>query len=234
MLPPTLIPAVSTPATDDDSHLVETHLGLADHLAGRYCGRGVDRDDLVQVARLALVRCAQTFDPAQGAFAPFATATIRGELKKYFRDLAWSVRPPRRVQELQAAVRADLAEHPEASDDDVAARLQVGRDDVREARGASGCFAPDSLDRTVPGTTLRLVDSMGADDPDLEQVELWQTFRSLNRDLTDDERTLLHLRYVQEQSQQQIADRLGVSQMQVSRRLRRLLDHLRSAAQVPA
>lgn len=233
MLPPTSPLAVSTPATDD-SGLVETHLGLADHLAGRYCGRGVDRDDLVQVARLALVRCAQTFDSAQGAFAPFATATIRGELKKYFRDLAWSVRPPRRVQELQAAVRADLAEHPEASDDDLAARLKVGRDDVQEARGASGCFAPDSLDRTVPGTTLRLVDSLGAEDPDLEQVELWQTFRSLNRDLTDDERTLLHLRFVQEHSQQEIADRLGISQMQVSRRLRRLLDHLRSAVQVPA
>lgn len=201
--------------------LIEDHLPLAAHLARTYRGRGVEDDDLLQVARLALVKAAERFDADRGAFAPYAASTIRGEIKRYFRDHAWSVRPPRRLQELQARIGAETAvggswtERPEA----IAAQLGETVADVREALAAGGCFTTDTLD-----------DGMGAAglaEDGYARVDAWLTVRSLRTALTDDDRRLLAWRFVDELPQREIATRLGISQMQVSRRLSSLLSRLR-------
>lgn len=214
----------------EDHPLIEAHLGLADRLARGYRNRGVEAEDLQQVARLALVKAATRFESAQGDFAPFAAATVRGELKRWFRDHAWDVRPPRRLQELQAAVNADLAEHPLDPDlRAVAGRLGTSLQDVKEAAAARGCFTSDSLDDAE--TVGR---PLGSWDDRFEEVDQWLTFRRLCSDLERSERQMLHWRFVEELTQQQIADHLGISQMQVSRRLAALLSRLRERAVDPA
>ena len=206
--------------------LVEDHLDLAVRIARRYSGRGVEREDLEQVARLALVKAAHHYDPDRGPFGPFAATTVRGEVKRYFRDLAWGVRPPRRIQELQARMSAEPS--PDGRDEDpwtLAARLGAPVADVREAMAARGCFACDSIDAADDaGHTF------GVEDDRFDRVDERESFRALCVGLSDDDRRLLAWRDVEELTQQQIADRLGISQMQVSRRLSRLLEGLRAAA----
>ncbi|MEH3032824.1 MAG: sigma-70 family RNA polymerase sigma factor [Aeromicrobium erythreum] len=210
----------------DHDRLVEDHLPLADRIARRYGHRGVDADDLQQVARLALVKAARGFDPERGDFAPFAAATVRGEVKRYFRDLAWDVRPPRRVQELQARLSAEIDHDPRETDlTELAERLGVDPAEVREAAAARGCFTCDSIDAAeAAGHPFAVVDER------LDLVEDWQAFRRLRRSLDDDACRLLTWRFLEGLTQQEIADRLGISQMQVSRRLSTLLTRLRTAA----
>lgn len=210
--------------------LVEDHLSLADRLARTYRNRGVDDEDLQQVARLALVKAAAGFDATVGEFAPYAASTVRGELKRWFRDHAWDVRPPRRLQELQAALHADLADHPQDPDlHHAAERLGADYADVREAEAALACFAVDSVDSAEDAGHF-----FGVDDDRFEHVDQWLTFQRLCTDLDQDDRQLLHWRYVEELTQQRIAEHLGISQMQVSRRLSALLARLRCAAADPA
>ena len=218
------------PAESDADFLVRAHIGLARHLAHRYSGRGVEDDDLVQVASLALVKAAKTYESGRGEFAPFAGATVRGELKKYFRDVAWSVRPPRRIQELQAAIGA-VGGYDEPDTDGLARRLDADRADVREALAARGCFHADSLERPVSSSGTTLGEAMAGDvGAGLEHVDEWVTFCHVSKDLDEASRQLLVMRYVEDLTQQQIADRIGVSQMQVSRRLRAVLATLRELA----
>ena len=220
--------------TTTDS-LVAEHLGLARHLALRYTGRGVETDDLVQVANLALVKAARGYDAAQGAFAPYAAATIRGDIKKYFRDQAWMVRPPRRVQELQASITSVRDEAPASlDDDDLAEALDVDAEEVTEALAARGCFSAESTDRPIGSSGRTLGEMVPVSDPRFDQVDEWVTFCRLCGELSSDERELLYMRFVQDRTQQQIADRLDISQMQVSRRLRRLFDSLRARADAAA
>lgn len=201
--------------------LIQDHLSLAAHVARVYRGRGVEDDDLLQVARLALVKAADRFDPDRGAFAPYAASTIRGEIKRYFRDHAWSVRPPRRLQELQARIATETAVGASWSQNprEIAAQLGVPVADVREALAAGGCFTADTLE-----------DGAGAaahPDDGYDRVDAWLTVRSLRTTLSEDERRLLAWRFVDELPQREIATRLGISQMQVSRRLSALLARLR-------
>lgn len=219
------------PLSHQAEALVLEHLGLAQHCARAFGGRGVEDDDLEQVARLALVKAAHGFDARRGAFAPFATATMRGELKRHFRDRAWVVRPPRRIQELQARLRLEHpAEITEANVSSVAHQIDVDVASVREAATAQGCYTPDSVDaaRDTFGQELSVVE------PGFDQVDAAMTLSALYQDLTEDDRRLLAWRYIEECSQQEIADRIGVSQMQVSRELKKLLERLRGiAAQAP-
>jgi len=221
---------VLTPTTTMES-LVHEHLPMARHLALRFRGRGVELEELEQVASLALVKAAHGFDPGRGAFAPYAAATIRGDIKKFFRDHAWSVRPPRRIQELQAAITAATdAESAPQDVDDLADDLDVEPEDVVEALSARGCFRSESTDRLVGETGLTIGDMLPCTDAELELVDEWVTFCRLCRELSAPERELLRMRFVEDLTQQQIADRLGISQMQVSRRLRALLDGMRRRA----
>ena len=225
------VPSLSTTSTMDS--LVHEHLPMARHLALHFRGRGVELEELEQVANLALVKAAHGFDSERGAFAPYAAATIRGDIKKFFRDHAWSVRPPRRIQELQAAITAATDADATLHDvDELANDLDVEPDDVVEALSARGCFRSESTDRPVGESGLTIGDTLPCTDTDLELVDEWVTFCRLCRELSTDERDLLRMRFVEDLTQQEIADRLDISQMQVSRRLRALLDGMRRSAAV--
>lgn len=219
-----------------EAEIVRLHLPLATALAHRYLDRGADRDDLVQVASLALVKAMRGFDPDKGAFPAFATATILGEIKRHFRDACWTVKLPRRLQELQVDITRASAEywqqHSSApTSDQLAATLGVDAGEVREARAASGCFTASSLDLPMTaGSTLSfgdlVVDESGDEYAHVDDVT---TVGSALGGLDASQRELLQLRFYEHLTQQQIADRTGVSQMQVSRRLKRLLAELRTA-----
>lgn len=218
-----------------EDEVVRRHLGLARHLAGRYAGRGVDLEDLVQVASFALVKAIRGFHHDRGEFVPFATVTILGEIKKHFRDHGWVVRPPRRIQQLQADItaaselRLQLDSHaPVAAD--IADDLGEDVTDVREAMAARGCFSPTSLDVPVRDGGQPLGETVSWDEPAYSFIDDWVTVGPLCRDLDDEERELLRLRFVEDKTQQEIATVVGVSQMQVSRRLTKLLGELRSRA----
>ena len=136
-------------------YVVRINMGVARTVAGRYFHRGIDEDDLIQVAYMALTRAARDFDASRHQdFLSYAVPTIRGELKKHFRDQGWMVRPPRRVQEAQARItRAEGALSQELGrpvrPSELAEHLDMDLDDVIEALAADGCFAPSSLDRPV-------------------------------------------------------------------------------------
>lgn len=212
------------------NEVVRRHLRLASALARRYRGRGLDDEDLFQVASLALVAAARRYDETRGDFASFATATVLGELKKHFRDLGWTVRPPRRIQTLQATIAAvDARAWDETGTRraaELAGRLGQPLADVLEALQARGCFHPDSLDATEGEPAL------GGVDDRFEQVDEWVSVTRLCRELDDDDRALLRMRFFEDLSQREIARRLDRNPMWVSRRLAALLDRLRTDAVV--
>ena len=227
--------ATSRERTVLEDELVHRYLGLATHLAGRYAGRGADREDLVQVASFALVKAIRGFNHDRGEFVPFATVTILGEIKKYFRDHCWGVRPPRRIQQLQADIAAatERRMHSDAhapGDDDLADELDAEVADIREAMAARSCFSPSSLDQPSRIGGRPLGETLMSDEDAYDFVEEWVTVGPLCRQLDDSERELLRLRFVEDKTQQEIAAIVGVSQMQVSRRLSKLLETLRSEA----
>jgi RNA polymerase sigma-B factor len=221
-----------------EDEIVRRHLGLARHLAGRYANRGADREDLQQVASLALFKAVRGFNAEKGEFVPFATVTILGEIKKHFRDQCWGVRPPRRIQQLQSDISkaTELRLQQDAHTPGVAELAQdVGAEvsEIREAMSALGCFSPSSLDQPVGESGRPMGESIAVEDTAFDFVEDWATVGPLCRQLDERERELLRLRFVEDKTQQEIAEIIGVSQMQVSRRLSKLLEQLRSRAAVP-
>ena len=214
--------------------LIETNAAVARSMASRYRNRGIDLDDLEQVALLGLTKAAQRFDPSAGHdFLSFAVPTIRGELRRHFRDSGWMVRPPRRVQDLQTRIAGaqeelepKLGHSPRPSE--IAAHLEVDLSDVVEALAADGCFTPTSLDAKVADGSSTLGDLLGADDRALAQAEAKVMLEPLMRALTARDRRIVRLRYYQEQTQQEIADAVGLTQAQVSRVLTRILADLRA------
>ncbi|HSF35713.1 MAG TPA: sigma-70 family RNA polymerase sigma factor [Nocardioides sp.] len=213
--------------------LIETNAAVARSMASRYRNRGIDLDDLEQVALLGLTKAAQRFDPDAGHdFLSFAVPTIRGELRRHFRDSGWMVRPPRRVQDLQTRIAGAqeeleprLGRSPRPSE--VAAHLEVDTSDVVEALAADGCFTPTSLDAPVADGSSSLGDLLGDEDRALAQAEAKVMLDPLMRGLTARDRRIVRLRYYQEQTQQEIADSVGLTQAQVSRVLTRILADLR-------
>jgi RNA polymerase sigma-B factor len=205
---------------------------------------GVARS-IEQVACLGLVQAANRFDPTKADdFLSYAVPTIRGEVRRHFRDLGWAVRPPRSVQELQSALNADAAD-PAAgsstrssdgegggdSDDAVAARLGVTVEQVREARTAQGCFQPTSLDTPVGTDRQPLAASLVHDEFDEHAaVEARVILRTLTRELSSRDRLILYLRFVEGRTQAEIGEEIGVTQMQVSRLLDRILRQMRARA----
>lgn len=218
-------------------YVVRINMGVARTVAGRYFHRGVDDDDLVQVAYMALTRAARDFDAQRHQdFLSYAVPTIRGELKKHFRDQGWMVRPPRRVQEAQARItRAEGALSQElgrpARPSEIAAHLDMCLDDVIEALAADGCFSPSSLDRPVTvnddGGGIALVDFLGEADQARPAAEARVVLGPVVRQLKPRDRRIVYLRFFEQRSQQEIADEIGVTQMQVSRLLARILRDLR-------
>jgi RNA polymerase sigma-70 factor (sigma-B/F/G subfamily) len=219
--------------------LIETNAGVARSMAGRYRNRGIDLDDLEQVALLGLTKAAQRFDPSAGHdFLSYAVPTIRGELRRHFRDAGWMVRPPRRVQDLQARIaRAQdelephLGRSPRPSE--VASHLGVELDDVVEALAADGCFTPTSLDGPVGDGSSALGDLIGEDDHALASAEARVVLAPVLRRLSRRDQRILQMRFVEERTQQEIAEAIGLTQAQVSRVLSRILDQLRTGLAEP-
>ncbi len=216
--------------------VVVHQLGLARSIAMRYRDRGEPIEDLVQVANMALVMAAQRYRPDHGvSFAAFAVPTITGELRRYFRDRGWDVRPPRRIQELRGHVQSatqdlvhELGRTPTTGE--VAERLGVDEREVRETLTATEGYHSLSLDAPAPDGTATLADVVGGPDGGLEQVADLEAIRPLLARLGQRDRHILALRFFRGCTQQEIADDIGVTQMQVSRLLTQALARLRAEA----
>lgn len=219
--------------------LVEAHLGLAEYLARRFANRGEPLDDLVQVASLGLLKAVGRFDPERGVeFSTYATHTIVGELKRHFRDRGWAIRAPRRMQELYlrlgkvvANLGQELGRSPTIAE--LAAEVQVSEEEVLEALEAGQAYRFASLDAPVGGDSEgeTLMSRLGSEDPELAGAERRATLSPLLDTLPDREQTILHLRFFEGLTQSEIATRLGISQMHVSRLLGRSVAQLRAAAE---
>jgi RNA polymerase sigma-B factor len=216
--------------------VVRRFLPLARKLARRYQGAGEPLDDLVQVASLALVKAIDRFDVRQGtAFTSFAVPTIAGELKRYFRDLGWSVHVPRGAQEralkVEAAERtltARAARSPTV--DELALYVEMSVEEVIEALEAAAAHHAKSLDAPQDdgdGEVGTLADSLGQDDQRFEFVDVSASIRWAVGQLSERDRAVLALRFIEDRTQSEIAQQVGVSQMQVSRILRRSISHVR-------
>jgi RNA polymerase sigma-B factor len=219
--------------------LVEEHAPLAHFLARRFANRGEPVDDLVQVALVGLLKAVERFDPDRGLqFSTFATPTILGELKRHFRDRGWAVRVPRRVQELHLQLGRIVAtlgqEHGRSpTPAEVAERAAVSEEEVLEAMEAGSLYRLVSLDG--PATrdddeTSELVSCLGDEDAAFEQIEHRAELDDLLGVLPDRERRIVELRFFEGMTQSEIAERVGVSQMHVSRLLARSLEMLRAQA----
>jgi RNA polymerase sigma-B factor len=220
--------------------LVQRFLPLARQLARRYQHGGEQLDDLVQVASLGLLKAIDRFDPArETAFSSFAVPTILGELKRHFRDKGWAVRVPRDLQEL--AVRVDrvtdelareLGRAPTPAE--IAERTGVTTEQVMEAREAAAAYRAVSLDRTRDEDDEDgegVAATFGIEDPGFNLAEDAATVERLMRVLSDREREVLRLRFREDLTQSEIGQRVGVSQMHVSRIIRGAIARLREAAQ---
>lgn len=216
------------------NQLIENHIEVAHSIASRYRNRGIDTDDLQQVALLGLTKAAQRFDPDAGHdFMAFAVPTIRGEVRRYFRDTGWVVRPPRRVQELQARItraqndlEQQLGRSPRPSE--IAHHLNADLDDVVEALSVDGCFIPTSLDTPFNDATTTIGDLLGDESTATDELEAKIVLEPLIAKLAPRERRIVFMRFYEERSQQAIADAVGLTQAQVSRILQRILMTLRA------
>lgn len=219
--------------------IVEEFLPFAHGLARRYARRGVPVEDLEQVAAMALVKAIDRFDPERGVkFTTFAAPTIIGELKRHFRDHGWTVQVPRRLQELylelgktasrlsqelgRSPTVQELAETVGAHEDEVLEAWELGR----------SAYQGTSLDRPTgeDDDETRLSDRLGGADAEIEASQARASLRQLLRHLPERERHIVYLRFFEDLTQSEIAERVGISQMHVSRLIRQSLDELRRAS----
>jgi RNA polymerase sigma-B factor len=221
--------------------LIEAHLGLAEYLARRFSNRGEPLDDLVQVASVGLLKAVDRFDPERGVeFSTYASHTVVGVLKRHFRDKGWAVRAPRRMQELYlrlgkiiATLSQELGRSPTIPE--LAAEAQVSEEEVLEAMEAGQAYRFASLDAPSPGDEGgdSMAAHLGVEDAQLEDAEHRATLSPLLASLPPREQMILHLRFFEGLTQSEIAGRLGISQMHVSRLLARSLAQLRAAGEDP-
>jgi RNA polymerase sigma-B factor len=217
--------------------LVDRFMPLARRLAARYAGGAEPFDDLVQVASVGLVKAIDRFDPARGtAFSTFAVPTILGELKRHFRDRGWSVHVPRDVQERILKVEKATAELPSKlghspTVQEIAERIEATNEEVLEAMHAAQGHHAVSLDATStigdgdePGP---LRDRIGEEDVSFDTVEYGEAIGPVLAEISERDRKVLHLRFVEDMTQSEIAEQVGVSQMHVSRILRATIEKLR-------
>jgi RNA polymerase sigma-B factor len=215
--------------------VVTSHLWLAEKLARQFLHRGEDEEDLVQVAYTGLVEACMRFDPHQGSFVGFAEPTISGVLKRHFRDHGWTVRPPRPTQELASVIWRrwptlvqEMGSLPCAKD--LAQELGAPVSAVQQARLASEGYTASSIDAAMSrGVCFCSTEA----DEDIDRTEARLIIDRAVEQLDESERRLIWLRYFEQRSQSAIAHELGISQMQVSRLLSRLLLKLRSIIGAP-
>jgi RNA polymerase sigma-B factor len=223
--------------------IIERCLPIADHIARRFRNRGEPLEDLVQVARIGLIQAVNRFDAGNGAdFLAFAVPTVMGEVRRYFRDHGWSVKVPRRLKDLGSQLKRSreeltqqLGRAPTATE--IADYLAIDREEVVQAQIAQSAYVTASSD--APGVGAggderpSLIDGFGGLDANLDKVIDVETVRPLLKALPECQQTVLMLRFFENMTQTQIAERLGVSQMHVSRLLARSLATLRERAEIP-
>ncbi len=218
------------PAAYSDE-LLRRHGDLAQSIARRYRGKGVDEDDLVQVANMALLKAIQRYDPSAGSLRPYAAATISGELKRLLRDKGWSVRVPRSLQErsLEVAKAAEslaqrLNRPPKTHE--LAAQLDLSEEEIIEAMDARQAYASSSIDKPAESTGLTLLERLVKDDLDLLMTDDRLVVEEAVKELPERQQRILDLRFNEDMTQTEIADQLGISQMHVSRLLASALKKL--------
>lgn len=219
--------------------LIEMNMSLVRFAAGRYRHRGDDMEDVVQVGMIGLIKAIDRFDLSREVeFTSFVLPYISGEIKRFFRDTTWAVHVPRRLQELRlelAKAREELRTRldREPTTAELATLMNLPEAEIREARLASNGYTSASLDAALGGdgdedSESVLADFIGAEDTAMELVEDVHTLAPLLALLSERDRRLLHLRFVEELTQAEIGERLGCSQMHVSRLITRLIARLRS------
>ncbi|WP_405493132.1 SigB/SigF/SigG family RNA polymerase sigma factor [Nocardia sp. NBC_00511] len=237
------LPPDSTAHARLRDEIIARCLPLGEHIAHRYSGRGVDYEDLAQIAAVGVILSVDRFDPANGAtFLSYAVPTVMGEVKRYFRDSTWAVRVPRRIKEVQQRLLGAISElsqhlgHPPTARE-LAAHLEVDLAEVTQALIANNGYSTDSLD-VAPASgdgerTISLVEKLAVEDPGFDLVEDSITVGPLLAALPEREREILVLRFGEGKTQAEIARQIGVSQMHVSRLLNRTLAGLREQALEP-
>lgn len=216
--------------------LVTAWLPMAHRIAGRFRDRGEAVEDLRQVAALGLVKAIDRFDPSRGAFESYAVPTITGEVKRHFRDRMWALRVPRRVQELRNKVRVARREltqnpgSPEPSVADIAAHTGLTEEEVGAGMEALESFSTLSLDAELSSDDdgYSLADTLGAADASYDIVVDRESAKEGLRRLPERERAILYMRFFEDMTQSRIADRLGISQMHVSRLISRSCARVRA------
>ena len=207
--------------------LIEEHMYIVDILSNKYVGKGIEKEDLYQVASLGLIFAVERFDPSKGyEFSSFATPTIMGELKRYFRDKGWVIRVPRRIQNLYKKINnakkvlpQELQRTPTVKD--IADYLGEDEETILETMEASKVYSPQSLDMKYQvqkgESSIDLADMIGEEDINFDSVELSDLIEKSTARLNDLEKEILQLRYYEGRTQIDIAETLDISQMTVSR-----------------
>jgi RNA polymerase sigma-B factor len=220
--------------------LVEQYMPLARKLARRYIRSSVPLDDLMQVASVGLLLAIDRFDVDRGRFSSYAIPTILGEIRRYFRDTGWALHVPRaakeralEVRDAHAALYARHGRSPHVSQ--LAEYLECEIEDVLDAMAAMNAYETCALDTPRPGDEagLTYADSLGAEDERFDLIEYDATLCAVFEHLDPRDRQILRLRFVEDMTQLQIARRIGISQMQVSRLLRRSVEELQRLTRVP-
>lgn len=231
------IPMYESPTargSEGRDNMVTSHLGLAHQLARRFANRGESYEDLVQVASLALVRAAERFDSERGVmFSTFAAASMIGELKRHFRDRGWAVRAPRRLQELLLEIGStverlsqEMGRAPTVPE--LAREVGVAEVDVLEALEAGQSYRTSSLD-APDREGQRMAEALGSDDRGFAYVDNRSALSHAMQKLSPRDRAIVEMRFAEGLTQSEIAARVGVSQMQISRLLAAALRRLRSS-----
>lgn len=223
-------------AGDEDARqqLVMNHLNLVRFLASKFKNRGEPLEDLIQVGTIGLIKAIDRFDPDRGLeFTTYATPTIMGEIKRHFRDKGWSVRVPRRLQELSQKVGAATEEltrelQRSPSVEEIAAHIGVSVDEVLEAMESASAYSAVSLESSQSDDedASSIIDRYAAVDQDLVASDDRMVLEGVMADFSPREREIIEMRFVEGLTQVEIANKLGISQVQVSRLLRRTLSRL--------
>jgi len=215
--------------------LVHLHLPLVEHCARRFRNRGEPHEDLVQVGTIGLLKAIDRYSTDRGVeFSTYATPTVIGEIKRHFRDKGWAIRVPRRLQELRMHLATATAELTQSlgrspTPRELAHAVGCTVEEVVEGMESAHAYAPVSLDAAAPGSIDGTPADIGVDDEDLHLVVVRESVRPLLDGLDPREKRILLLRYFKNMTQAQIAEEIGVSQMHVSRLLRRTLAELRAS-----
>jgi RNA polymerase sigma-B factor len=209
---------------------------LAEHIAYRYVGRGEPSEDLIQVARLGLIKTVDRYDPTKGRFLPYAVRTMLGEVRRHFRDNTWAMHVPRRIKETHQRVRSAIEPLSQRlggapTNSELATGLDVGVEEIALSMEAACAYQPTSFDAQAPdgnGVGNTVADRHGTADPRFESVEDRLVLADVINRLPRRERMILKMRFCDGLTQTQIAMRVGISQVHVSRLLATTLDRLRT------